>query len=76
MGEVIRFPVERTRPHVLLSWDWAFDEYRIQAHGAGLPLTEAVEYCDDEDEAWDRFISMGERLKLPLVSCLPEERAA
>ncbi|MFB0875329.1 MULTISPECIES: hypothetical protein [unclassified Sphingobium] len=76
MGKVIRFPVERTRPHVSLSWDWAFDEYRIQAHGTTLPLSDTIEYCDYHDEAWDRFISMGNRLGLPLVSCLPEGRVA
>jgi len=76
MGDVIRFPVERARPHVMLSWDWAWDLYRIQAHGVPLPVAETIEHCDHEGEAWDRFISMGERLGLPLVCCLQDGRAA
>ncbi|WP_010338545.1 hypothetical protein [Sphingobium yanoikuyae] len=75
MGKVIRFPVERTRPHVLLTWDWAFDEYRIQPHGPGFGA-DAIEFCSSYDEAWDRFISMGERHSLPLIDCTPEGRAA
>jgi hypothetical protein len=75
MGDVIRFPVERTRPHVALSWDWAWDQYRIQAHGVSLPRG-ALEWCDNIDEAWDRFIGMGERLQLPLVYCLKDGQVA
>lgn len=76
MGDVVRFPIERARPHVALSWDWAWDLYRIQAHGVRLPVAEAIEHCDHEWEAWDRFIGMGERLGLPLICCLNDMRSA
>lgn len=68
MGDVIRFPVERLRAHVALSWDWSVDQYRIQALGikAG---TDTLEFCTNTDEAWDCFISMGERFGLPLIDC-------
>lgn len=75
MGNLIRFPIERTRPHVALTWDWAFDEFRIQAHGVG-QLATSIEFCSDRDEAWDRFVSMGERHNLPLVDRTPDWRAA
>lgn len=73
MGKVIRFPVERRKPHVSLSWDDAWGQYLIAGVGAGPHL---LEWCDNYMEALDRFISMGERLNLPLVYCLDDGRAA
>ena len=68
MGKVIRFPVERRRPHIALAWDHTWDEYLIGVMGQGdRALNDSLEWCDDYSEATNRLISMGERFGLPLV---------
>lgn len=68
MGDVITFPIERRRPHVVLVWDWAWDQYRVEAFGIIAPAG-APEWTDDYSEALDLLISKGERLSLPILDC-------
>lgn len=75
MGNVITFPAERRRPHVVLIWDWAFDQYRVEVVGFRAPAA-AAEFHDDYGIALDCLMSMGERLGLPMVDCTSDGRAA
>lgn len=75
MGKVIRFPEERRRPHVRLVWDWAFDQYRVEAFGLLAPAAPS-EWTDDYGEALDCLTAMSERLGLPAVDASPEGRVA
>lgn len=68
MGKVIRFPVERRRPHVALVWDNTWDEYLIGVVGRGpRVLDDSLEWCADRDEAVRRLMRMGDRFCLPMI---------
>jgi len=73
MGDLIRFPIVRRRAHVVLAWDAAWEEYRVEAIGRkdrGDSLTWRSEY----GQAVDRGLVMAEHFGLPLVDLTAEGR--
>lgn len=73
VGNVIIFPIERRKPHVVLLWDCAWDEYRVEAVGCVAPAGRP-EWSNDYGEAVDLLISKGERLGLPMIDCTMDGR--
>lgn len=74
MGSVITFPIMRRRPHVALVWDWAWDQYRVEAARARGP--NLIEWHADYEVALDALLSMSELLHLPPIDCTKNGRVA
>lgn len=68
MGKVITFPLIRRKPHVCLVWDWAWDQYRVEAVGILVPAA-LVEWHEDYGQAFDALLAMSERVGLPPIDC-------
>jgi len=75
MGNVITFPIHRRRPHVALVWDWAWDQYRVEAVGIIAPAA-VIEWHADYDVALAALLGMADRLALPPIDCTKNGRVA
>ena len=75
MAKVIRFPAERSRPHVALVWDCAWDMYRVGPVGCIAPAA-TEQYFSDHGEALDCLLAMSERLGLPAIDITVKGKVA
>lgn len=75
MGRVIHFPLIRRNSHVALSWDDAWNHYRIEAVGRDGSPTEQS-WVRDYGEAMDCALALGEALGLLVIDLSDDGREA
>ena len=73
-SSAITFPLMRRRPHVALVWDHSWQQFRVQVVGCLAPAG-ATEFHDDHPSARECLISMGERLRLPVIDLTADRLA-
>lgn len=70
MGEIIPFPLARRRPHVALSWDHAWDSYRVAMRtGCAGPMP-LVQWFAVYSEAHNVAHAVAAENGLPLIDCI------
>ena len=74
MAEVIEFPAARTRAHVALSWDHAWDSYVVQTIRYCGPSY--LSWCDDYGAALRKLTRLGVILDIPAIDLTENGRVA